>query len=268
MESKIIDNAFSYNIDVSHRLNEVCYPLEKNLGITLVGYRRFYFTGKLLCLFHLKDWMNYSFQNQCWHSVSFDNRIKYLPYNNTIYYLWPEAPPADDKVYCVLHDYGIWNGVVIYKKFVDCMEAYAFASLKKNNKSVRNFYILEKDLFERFIIYFKDKIFPLVTPVEKQILIPYERDFPSYFAKGKQAENYLAETDVKNFYFRISGKDVRLTEKQAACLFLFTQHKKMKEVGKILDLSGKTVESYLRIIAKKLGCNTKSQLIQYYKTLR
>ena len=265
-ESKVLlDSAFSFNLDLNNKIKEVCAPLEGFWGITLVAYRRFYLKGGLLYLFSNLDWMKYSFNNECWYSSSFLNRLKYLVGESSFYYLWPEKPDKGDKVYCELYEHDIWNGVIVYKKFADCIEAYAFASVDKKNVKAIYIYLFEKEVIERFILYFKDKLFPLVLPVQSQILIPYKLDFFSELPKKNYYDEYVKETDVKNFYIRHNSEDIKLTKRQEECLSLFVQHKGVKEIGGILGLSEKTVEFYLRKIVQKLKCQTKRQLIFLYK---
>jgi len=53
-----------------------------------------------------------------------------------------------------------------------------------------------------------------------------------------------------------------LSKQQQSCVFLLTRGKSMKEIAAILNLSVRTVESYFNVIKFKLGCNTKSQIIE------
>lgn len=268
MSDTVVQNALSFNTEITHHLKKACAPLEKYFGITLIAYRRFYFSGKLLHLFNHSDWMRCSFKNHYWNSTSFYERMKYLSHKNTLYYLWPEKPPKNDKVYCGLYDHDIWNGVIVYKKFADCLETYSFASLEKKDTEVKNIYLFEKNILERFILYFKDQILPLVVPIENQILLPYQLDLSLSPFKEEQLKCFFDETNIQNFYIRTHAMDVKLTKRQEDCLSLFTQCKKMKEIGKILNLSEKTVEFYLRKVMEKTQCKTKSQLILSYKENR
>jgi len=53
-----------------------------------------------------------------------------------------------------------------------------------------------------------------------------------------------------------------LSKQQQACVFFLIRGKSMKEIASILNLSVRTIESYIMIIKLKLGCNNKSQIIE------
>lgn len=53
-----------------------------------------------------------------------------------------------------------------------------------------------------------------------------------------------------------------LSERQIDCLYYLVRGKSIKEIGKILGLSPRTVEHYLEAVKFKLKCETKSNLIE------
>ena len=53
-----------------------------------------------------------------------------------------------------------------------------------------------------------------------------------------------------------------LSKQQQACVFFLMRGKSMKEIAAILNLSVRTVESYFTMIKLKLGCTSKSQIIE------
>lgn len=55
---------------------------------------------------------------------------------------------------------------------------------------------------------------------------------------------------------------MKLTEKQECCLFLMLRGKTYKEIGKILKLSPRTIESHIEAIKCKLNCQKKSDIIE------
>lgn len=259
-----IHEAIQFNKTISGKIEDICAPLEKHFGIRLIAFRRFYFQGGLLYLFNHQEWMNFSFETESWNSASFQHRIKYLTNKNTLYYLWPERPSLEDVVYSALFDHNLWNGMIVYRKYVDCLETYAFASSKENT-AARNIYILEKDIIEHFIAYFKDKVYPIFQPVEKRILIPCQLILPEQTENFIKKEIFFKDIAVKNFYLRAKGLDIKLTKREHDCLALLSNGKKTKEIAKVLSLSNRTVESYLNKIMHKTNYGCKSQLIALYQ---
>ncbi|MFA6038191.1 MAG: PAS and helix-turn-helix domain-containing protein [Legionellales bacterium] len=69
----------------------------------------------------------------------------------------------------------------------------------------------------------------------------------------------------KQFCYLIQNEtdDNILSKRQHECLFLLLKGKTAKEIGKQLDLSARTVESYIDQIKLKFNVYTKSELIDY-----
>jgi len=59
-----------------------------------------------------------------------------------------------------------------------------------------------------------------------------------------------------------SHSPLNLTEKQEICLFYLIRGKSVKEIGQLLKLSPRTVESHIDAMKLKLYCEKKSQLIE------
>lgn len=53
-----------------------------------------------------------------------------------------------------------------------------------------------------------------------------------------------------------------LTVRERECLFFILQRKTIKETGKILSVSPRTIEEYLARICIKLQCQTKSEVME------
>ena len=53
-----------------------------------------------------------------------------------------------------------------------------------------------------------------------------------------------------------------LTERQQSCVFLLVRGKLIKEIASILEISARTVEEHIVAIKTKLGCNSRSQIIE------
>lgn len=264
----MVENSRTYNVSIAKDLSYICSPLEKNYGITLIAYRRFYSSGGLLYLFNHTQWMDYCYINKCWSSISFHDRIKHLSHKSTLYYTWPEMPVLADPVYCALYEHNIWNGMIIYKKYRDCLETYAFASSVRENNNVKNIYLYQPEILEHFISYFKDKIFSLLPENEKKILLPCHLNFNTATEDEERKKKFIQETSIKHFYLRRNGFDVRLTKREEECIALLSKGKKIKEIGRILKISARTVESYLNNLTKRCQSGSKNQLIHLYQENR
>ena len=72
------------------------------------------------------------------------------------------------------------------------------------------------------------------------------------------------DTHIKQIGYILeeSYPNTRLPERQSECLFYLLRGKTAKEIAKLLNLSPRTVESYIEQIKFKLNCRTKSDLIE------
>lgn len=68
----------------------------------------------------------------------------------------------------------------------------------------------------------------------------------------------------KQQIYRSSRKhDLTLSARQEEVLFYLVRGKTTKNIARILNLSARTIESYLNDIKLKLGCSSKSELIEF-----
>lgn len=259
----MLEEAIRYNTAKQGELEVICSPLEKFFGVKLIHYRRFYLTGGMISLYTHSEWMDFSIKNRYWHSTVLYEKLKNLQYKNTLIYLWP-SEPLNDAVYQGLYHHNLWNGITIYKKHGDCIESYAFATTKENIKMM-NIYLSEIDVLEHFILYFKSKIFhSLTSSVEKEIMLPFSYDFPSEDERDATQKKFLEDTPVDNLYLRIKGTDIKLTKREKDCLTLLSSGKTAKEIANLLELSSRTIETYLENLRIKTGAISASQLIHIY----
>lgn len=72
---------------------------------------------------------------------------------------------------------------------------------------------------------------------------------------GKKVQQF--EVSIDNVY-----RDLGLSKKQSEVFFFLLRSKSTKEIAHILELSPRTIESYIDNIKNKLGCNNKNQLVE------
>jgi len=66
----------------------------------------------------------------------------------------------------------------------------------------------------------------------------------------------------KRYYIKGKDRSFYFTYREAQCLSYLAKGNSSKQIGKILELSPRTVQSYLDKIKNKFNCNTRSELIQ------
>lgn len=72
----------------------------------------------------------------------------------------------------------------------------------------------------------------------------------------------IKSAKVGNYYLSQKYSDLGLSVRQSQCLFYFIRGKSARTIATILNLSHRTVESYLNEIKDKMYCGTKSEVIE------
>lgn len=264
MYTKLL-TSFNYNKSIKDKLSVINQPLVDNLNVSFLGYRRFYRNGKLFCFFNDDRWIEYSFNTERWKSLNFQNRIKNgLCLNKPSYFIWPKHPDPSDPVYCALYEFNLWNGVIVNRVFEDCIESFAFCG-KNNEIDVTDIYLNQTELLERYILYFKDKAYPLLYPNTQELLIDCPIEWPTGSMESNQVLKFKDQTPIDKYSLRHNGETIRITKQEINSLTLLSQGKRMKEIARDLNLSPRTVEYYLGNVKRKLGEPTNSRLIDIYK---
>jgi PAS domain S-box-containing protein len=79
--------------------------------------------------------------------------------------------------------------------------------------------------------------------------------------KSKLLKNVLEELQEERYYLSGEYQGIHLTQREAQCLVCLAHGYSIKQIGKKLELSPRTVEAYLNRVKVKLKCNTKTELI-------
>lgn len=71
-----------------------------------------------------------------------------------------------------------------------------------------------------------------------------------------------AANNTSHYKVLCGNSTVRLTRRQAQCLFYLIHGKTAKETARIISISNRTVEVYLNQIREKVGCDYKQAIIE------
>ena len=265
---KELKRAFEYNKIYLTFLNTLAKPLRTYYNCDLVGYFKFYQNNSMTFLTTNDIWCNYTFQPQNW--LLYEDWLQqdgiYLLQKAYIegqyYFIWPLKPDNKEQLYLAFREHGIWNGLTIIKKHGECLEAFVFISPTMTDE-IMDLYLNNKQVFERFIWYFRDKIINKL-----QIHYPNCGLLPSpinpFSAKQEcdnNFHNYLAAMPLKNYYL---GDNISLSPREMACLMSLSQGRSIKEIARTCDISSRSVETYINRIKNKTSYATKSQLVTLY----
>ena len=115
-----------------------------------------------------------------------------------------------------------------------------------------------QDLIDEYNFLAKDVILEAKSP-ENRVILPNSEDFLN-------SHDYPVAKTTQSFgvIHKITGLPMNLAPQRGRCLVHFLSGKSMKEISTIMQLSIRTVEHYLEMLRKELGCRNSKELILSY----
>lgn len=237
--------------------------LEKHYGIKFLTYRKFTADGMLFHVSSEISWLDCALEHDFLTSNSSIDRLKLAKIGKLTPFLWPQKP-QNDKTYHALFENNFWNGITVYEKFHNQVELWAFFTTR-NNESAPQIYINNFEIIERFIQFFKQKHFDIISNSNKKLLLKTNvSDHLDVIFPQKTRDDFLEETKLEKFVIKdILGNNAIITAQEAKCIFYLSQGNNMKMIGQKLNLSSRTVEGYINQAKIKLKCVTRNQLVTH-----
>lgn len=151
----------------------------------------------------------------------------------------------------------IYHGCSIVRISEGTKKIYNFAVYQPQNIDIQNFYFNRYELLQTYIRYFENKASHLITTSDR-LIVPN-------FSLLQPFTNCSCITDKheQDFLRKVAdGDNYTLSPREAECLQLIaTTGKSTKQIATLLNLSNKTIESYIRNLKIKLRCHTKAELV-------
>ncbi len=264
-------SALSFAINAIPRVKEICKPLTEYLGVSCFCYSRLYNNCAYIVLMNgHQEFQEKYYTNIRSRDPHFNSYLKSTPLNETRFFLWPTKY---EKLYSMtqLYDaYDIWHGYHIIRRQKEYLEIFGFA-FNKNTDSKAQFYIQNSRLLEKFCDYFIIKAADLISDNDKNKLASYQHKFDISYLEvaDNNTQQFLSEiSNLKNHsLINKSGNLIHLTPRESDCISILMQNRTMKEIGKLLDLSPRTVECHIENVKQKLEVNYKSQLVDIFSNV-
>lgn len=247
-------------------MNEICKYFFKFSGLSYFHFRRTFKNGTYVILSTNAEWPLYFIKQKTQivtpvASQLFTNKSYFCPWKDNI----PEKTLAD-----AANHYGIRSAIAYVEKNDLYFDSFSFgSSCDDPTISVNN--INNIDLFQKFSHYFLDIANKLITKASEQpIIVPPSLQDPNlnkltrnnHFICKKQ--DFLKTLTANRLTLLSNNCPVMLKEKEVECIKYLAYGKSMKEVGRAISLSPRTVEAYLEKARLKLNCASNSELISLW----
>ncbi len=269
MQVKIRDKMELLQI-TCEKVKHIYDPLSRAFGIQAFGYRKFFPDGTSFNTssnFELIKSVQEKFDNTIIpnYDVEIDSTLK----NEKHFVLRIGEPDRQDAHLSALFDWDVWNTLSVYKKNAESIDAFYFTSTRENYKNIEA-YINNIELFERFTLHFKEKLADILSANEiKKISSPTVspfiiKDNDNGALKEEYIKDFISNTPIHSLSLNVDGKEVPLSMQEFKCLAWLSRGKTAKEVGRIMNLSPRTVESYMDNVKFKTRIDSRSKLIDLF----
>lgn len=155
--------------------------------------------------------------------------------------------------------FGIEDTIILTSKEDGLLKGFSFGlSPRETNYSL---FVNELPLLKRFCSEFEKRASKQIAelePVDVRDLLKgaFYKKLDSQFLSSKNRDTLVAHLNIP-----------KLSKREQECLGLYLKGETAKSIGEILDISNRTVESYLVNIKCKLNCENKTELIKKSKDL-
>lgn len=173
--------------------------------------------------------------------------------------------------------YNTTHTIAIIEPTSDGCEFFLFATANEYTSYI-HYLINHLDILYRFIAYLKDKGASLFAKAHnhklqtaKEIIMPdaaenliYNEELSRDLDYTKQ--KFLHETRISRYVIHdIEGNQAKLSLREIDFARLLLNHKTLKEISAVMNISIRTAESYMNNIKIKLNSSSKSNLIDKLK---
>lgn len=278
-ENKLIIPKNHISFRSADDMNAICAPLFKYTDIDFLWYSRVYPDASMIVLNTNLDFHEYFFTYMLDKIISVDMATKLLEnapnslqstINRPYCLLRNLLPPKMMKIFS--KRFHLNNGFVLTESFADYYEAFWFDS--HVSEDLTNFYVSHFDALEKFIIYFREAADDLIKDNEKdKIIIPKNDEEYQKFLE-KLAEEKLSDQEklqmlhtnieLRKYPLHHKNKKIYLTAQELICLQHLAGSNSYKEIGNILNISHRTVETHLQNVKDKLGVSMKKQVLDIF----
>ena len=251
------------SITSAAQIDRIVTPLTHALGVKHFRYLKLYGDGSRVLLSNYPDCTRYIYETDRYRQMWFDG--EFPQYLIKGWYAWNINRLSDDSKEEetfekeLNHQLSLYHGVTFVSPGLNYYEIFSF------DMESSIIYQADKNLFSRFMFYFKDQANKLIERAEhEKILISLKQNlFNISLNKNAIAgAEFLENTQINRYYLRGQYSNVYLTAKEAQYIYWLIQGKTAEETAVIESVQTKTVQCHLENIRRKLGCYKQTQLVR------
>ncbi|MBA3537577.1 MAG: helix-turn-helix transcriptional regulator [Tatlockia sp.] len=254
-------------LKLSAQMADLC-NLIRPFGIHHFTYLKQYQNGKRISLSNKPSWIADYYNLDLYKSSLFEK-----PFEGTksSFDLWFSDYDLDVYRHGKLY-YNTMHSISIVEYQSCSYETWLFATTPDNAQAI-HYLSNNREILYHFILYLKDEGRAIFKSAEKSAIVipetgwespclswPQDADYCNKFEKEKAA--FFAKTPIHRFTY---DNNLSFSHREMVCIYHLLNFKTAAETAKIMNISPRTVESYLDNIKNKLGCSTRGEVFQKLK---
>lgn len=242
-----------------HCVSEICRPLFQKTPIDFLEFIRSYKDGSYITYCTKPEWIEHYFKEKLYEKTCF--HANYSSYKKS-YILTESLKNSADIVKQGSQLYNIHNAIAFIGPAKQHTDTFIFATSDAGSQ-IYDFYFNNMDLLERFKYYFYEKADALIHEHQKQ---PFKFTHRPNKILHEEFNHAFREKGTKqglsvDNYFIHASRCCKLTHREVSCLYWLSIGKSSEEIGIILGISKRTVDSHLCKAKKKLNCMKMTSLV-------
>jgi DNA-binding CsgD family transcriptional regulator len=261
--SNICQFSKTVSAEVGFDMLDLAKPLNTQFNISMFGYMKIYEDGSQVSVSTHPHWLKCMYEN--FYEVGAYS--KSLNAHTEGYHLWSQLKNKS-TLPIMSTDFKIAHGITLVKKNENSAEIFSFAS-EPENEGIITWYLNNIDILEAFIHSFKDRGQVLLKRAEADRLIlpkcmtagENEILFPISGSDQDTRKSFLEEIKINRLLINDLPKKTYLTRKELTCITMMMRGKTTKETAKLLNISSRTVESFINSSKLKMEVKNSAELI-------
>lgn len=238
-------------------VNEIAKPLFERSGISFTDFARIYNNGSWIFLT----------SNEKLTRFFFDDGFVFLPHveikKQKSFLFLSSVNAFERSIKSARENFQVDHILAHINRQPNYVDVFWFGADTAKTQ-IMDFYLNNVDLLDNYTNYFKLKAHKLISAAEKsKIILPHslQDEYQEAFARAKIHQDISNHKSYFIEQLQIAGLDVSFTPREIDCIHLLLKGLTAKGIAKRLNLSPRTVESYIENIKTKTQCHSKEQLL-------
>jgi DNA-binding CsgD family transcriptional regulator len=244
-----IDLSSHYFMKVGNDLNQVMAPVLSEHGINFFRYFKLNADGSRVHLCNNSDWTNHFYKEGLYKVAWYD---RYEPsYHASNRSIWDEKVLTSDNIVGIHARtiFDIHHGFSVIKAHDNYCEVFDFATTQDNTE-INNLYKRSPESLDDIIFFFRNKARSLILDANKNIIsLPMEMKL----RKSELDTKVLNHANISKYFIDTDNGETYLTRREYDCVSLWFCGKTAKQIGAILGMSFRTVETHLENVKGKFN---------------